>query len=356
MRKLLSILVLTSLIGMSSCSEDFEVAAPYKQITVVYGMLDISDTAHYIRIQKAFMDENKSAIDMSKVPDSSFYKQLNVRMVEYSGVTITNTFTLNKVDLNQEGYNKATSASSLSFFTSPNNGYKFKAPLKTNRTYQLLITNTATGKTDTSDKIEIVSNDTVSVSDGFFVNEFKNANLEVHFARTGVTSKLEYFVNTPKNSYTLEGVLRFHYVDKNIITNITTRKSVEYNYYSNGVNPSSSYTPSALNNSIYSFLLDAIGPAPANVERYMDSCDIIFYAGSKELANYNIVKANTSNGLTNDIIQPNYTNMISKDAFGIVGSKASRSYFNAGLSFGTLDSLKNLPVVRTLNIRGRSDD
>ncbi|MEZ5017178.1 MAG: hypothetical protein R2800_09010 [Flavipsychrobacter sp.] len=356
MKKLLSISILAGLIGMSSCSEDFEVAAPYRQITFAYGMLDKADTAHYIRIQKAFMDENKSAIDMSKVPDSSFYQQLNVRMLEYSGTTLTATYPLTKVDLNKEGYTKASSVNQQSFFTSPNNGYKFKADLKTDRSYRLLITNTVTGRTDSTDNIGIVSNDTNSVTAGFYVNEFNKAGLLVDFARTTVTSKLDYFVNTPANSYTLEGILRFHYEDRNILTNTKTRKTVDYAFATLNVNPSQAYTPSVLNNNIYSYLRDAIGVAPANVERYMDSCDIIFYAGSKELANYNTVMANTSNGLTNDIIQPNYTNMVSKDAFGIIGSKASRTYISAGLSFGTMDSLKNLPIVKPLNIRGRTDD
>lgn len=356
MKKLLSISVLAGLIGMSSCSEDFEVAAPYRQITFAYGMLDKSDTAHYIRIQKAFMDENKSAIDMSKVADSSFYSSLKVEMLEYTGNTLTATYPLTKVDMNQEGFVKASSVSQQSFFTSPNNGYKFKADLKTDRTYRLLITNTNTGRIDSTDNIGIVSNDTTAIASGFYVSEFDKAGLIVDFASTKVTSKLDYFVNTPANSYTLEGILRFHYEERNVVTNAKTRKSVDYAFTALNVSPGQPYTPSVLHNNIYSYLRDAIGVAPANVERYMDSCDIIFFAGSKELANYNLVTSNTSNGLTNDIIQPNYTNMISKDAFGIIGSKASRTYIGAGLSIGTIDSLKNLPLVKPLNIRGRTDD
>ncbi len=356
MKKLLSILVLAGVIGMSSCSEDFEVAAPYKNITVVYGMLDKGDTAHYIRIQKAFMDENKSAIDMSKVPDSSYYKSLVVKMVEYSNNTLTNTFDLTKVNLNTEGYIKQSSVKDQSFFTNPNNGYKFKADLKTDRTYRLLITNTETGRTDSSDIIGIVSNDTTSKTNGFFVNEFDNAGLNVNFARTSATSKLSYFIITPPNSYVIESVLRFHYVDKNILSNNTTRHTFDYKFDISNVSPGGTHKPEVLNNSIYAYLRDVMGPAPANTERYMDSLDIIFYAGSKELANYNSVTQNTSTGLTNDNIQPNYTNMISKEAFGVIGSKASRSYMNAGLNYATLDSLMKLDITAPLNIRGRSDD
>jgi hypothetical protein len=83
---LLSALGLASVIGVTSCSEDFKIAAPYKNIMVATGLLNMGDTAHYIRIQKAFMDENKSAIDMAKVSDSSFFAPgvLDVSIKEFN--------------------------------------------------------------------------------------------------------------------------------------------------------------------------------------------------------------------------------------------------------------------------------
>src|SRR5437764_4127391 len=56
------LLLLPVLCLLASCSEDFTVGAPYKAITVVYGIMDVGDTAHYIRIQKAYYDENMSAL------------------------------------------------------------------------------------------------------------------------------------------------------------------------------------------------------------------------------------------------------------------------------------------------------
>ena len=37
-----------------ACSEAFELNAPYKDIWVVYGVLNPGDTAQFIRISKAF--------------------------------------------------------------------------------------------------------------------------------------------------------------------------------------------------------------------------------------------------------------------------------------------------------------
>lgn len=114
--KISTILLLIVVIGFSACNDKLNIAAPYKNITVVYGLLNIADTAHYIRIQKAFMDENKSAIDMAKVADSSFYGALKVSVKEISAAgVLLNTIPLDKVDLLNEGYPKDQGA----FFQHP---------------------------------------------------------------------------------------------------------------------------------------------------------------------------------------------------------------------------------------------
>lgn len=356
MKKLIPALALLSTMGLYSCSEDFEVAAPYKQITVAYGVLDMADTAHYIRVQKAFMDEHKSAIDMSKEPDSSFYSQLDVKVVEYLGNNITNTITLQKVDLNNEGYYKQSSVKDQSFFTTPHYGYKFKHQLNPSRDYRFIITNPQTGKVDSSDRIGIVSNDTTDKTKGFDVNEFNYLNFTLNFSRTTQTAKTSFFVNTPTNGYILEGYIRFHYVEQNTVTNATERRSVDYNFSTLNTEPTSAYQPSVQNLSILAYLRAAMGVAPANTVRYMDSCDVYFYAGSKELYSYTFVTQSQGSSLTNDNIQPNYTNMLTEDALGVIGSRASRYYYNAAITEPTLDTLMNNEITRELNIRGRTTD
>ena len=85
MKKLFIPALLAASLGMQSCKDDFQVASPYKEIMMAYGMINATDTAHYIRIEKAFLDNNKSAIDMSQIADSSYFKNLTVVMKEYDG-------------------------------------------------------------------------------------------------------------------------------------------------------------------------------------------------------------------------------------------------------------------------------
>jgi hypothetical protein len=49
------VLLLLIPLAFTSCETDFELNAEWKDITIVYGILNQNDTAHYIRIQKAFL-------------------------------------------------------------------------------------------------------------------------------------------------------------------------------------------------------------------------------------------------------------------------------------------------------------
>jgi hypothetical protein len=72
------ILSLIAGIFLSSCSESFELNAAYKDIWVVYGVLDQRDTAQYVRVSLAFQVEG-DAIEYAAENDLSV-KGLSVRL------------------------------------------------------------------------------------------------------------------------------------------------------------------------------------------------------------------------------------------------------------------------------------
>ena len=68
--------------------------APYKEITVVYGLLNTADTVQWIRINKAFLGMG-NALVMAQQPDSINYPDiLDVKLQEYEGSTLRKTFSL----------------------------------------------------------------------------------------------------------------------------------------------------------------------------------------------------------------------------------------------------------------------
>ncbi len=106
----------------ASCNNDLELAAPWKDIPVVYGLINQQDTAHYIRVEKAFLDPQTDAFTLAQIADSLYYDQAEVQLVK---VTTGETYTLEMVDGNQEGYVRQTGI----FAQVPNYLYKIRADL-----------------------------------------------------------------------------------------------------------------------------------------------------------------------------------------------------------------------------------
>ncbi len=358
--------VITLALLFQSCDEDFKVTAPYKQVTVVYGILDMGDSAHYIRIQKAFLDENKSAIDMAQDPDSSFYDNLDVKILEFNNqkTQLLKTVSLYRVNLNNEGdtFKKEEPVTDQQFFTDPSYAYKFTnsdLPLNPNNWYQLLITNNTTGRTDSSEFIGIVSNSPDRAQQGLWVSEFTQGNsFAVSFSRTLPSNAFRLFVFMPKNGRIAEGFIRFRYVNKNILTGAQTDHFVNYLFdrEQSVTSAGESFRLEVPNSDIYSFLNASIGPPPSdNIERYIDSCDVFVYVASPEIHFFNQVNLGQTGGLTSDNIQPFYSNFKGDGVIGVVGSRAMRIYKNVPIDQVTLDSMKLNPATEPLRIRGRSD-
>ncbi|MBA3828490.1 MAG: hypothetical protein H0X33_06100 [Taibaiella sp.] len=340
---------MVAVLSFSSCSENFDVAAPYKNITVVYGLLDVNDTAHYVRIQKGFMDQTKSALTMAKVADSSFYPNLTVKVEEMSGSSIRNTYTLTRVDLTAEGYPK----DSGTFFTTPNYAYKFKAPLSPDFVYRLVITNPATGETDSADA-PVISNDPNAYS---LAGPFTTSNAYLDIEHTSPNSTTLLAAGTyPPNAYIVETQIKFHYYDSNLITGAETPKSAIFSFGEVSGAPGGSFVYKVKNVDIYSAMASAIGPpANSNIVRMLDSSELYIYSASQEFLNYLNISATQNSGLTGQEVKTAYTNIRGAN---VVGLFAGRSFIRdsiVGFSRQSVDSLRINPITAGLQIRGISN-
>ena len=120
MRKIFSGFILLFVIGLFSCSNDFDLTTGWEDVPVVYGILSLQDTAHYIRVEKAFLDPETDAVRMAAVSDSLYYENLRVQLI---GGNTGQVFEMERVDGNLEGYPKQDGT----FANSPNYLYKLKA-------------------------------------------------------------------------------------------------------------------------------------------------------------------------------------------------------------------------------------
>jgi hypothetical protein len=348
------VLVLSALIG---CSEKIKVAAPYKDITVIYGLLDQRDTAHYVRIQKAFLDNDKSAVNMAKVPDSSFYSNISVRVNRYKAFGLANTYIdsihLNRVDLNLEGYPKQPGI----FFQAPNYAYKFTDALDPRYFYRIVVTNLVTGARDSADapviddlnaavfNVPVLDDSSTNQSGLNFVMPKKFFEVTGAYYNPGGYNFFGQY--SPAGLSQL--IIRFNWWDTSAGTP-KTYHSTDYNagYYPMGQSAGFAYRID--NQQLVFALRDGMGPAPANTIRLLDRSDIFVYLSTPDYYTYYQVALTSGTGLTGSEIAPIYTN-VKGNALGLFTSRGSKSG-KITITTKTVDSLVHNPILSSTNLRG----
>ncbi len=129
---------LAAIMMFNSCSNDLDLVDTWKDIPIVYGLLNVNDTAQYIRVEKAFLDEETSALVIAQEPDSLYYDNISVELEEINeNGAVEFTFSMDLVDANLEGYQRPEGI----FAASPNYVYKTTEPLNPERRYNLVIIN-----------------------------------------------------------------------------------------------------------------------------------------------------------------------------------------------------------------------
>jgi hypothetical protein len=137
-------LLLLFIAALYSCNKDLNVNADWKDVTVVYCLLDQTDDTTFLKITKAFLGEG-DAMMFSKIPDSSNYPdKLEVRLDEYDDTTFQKSYPCDTITIHnkEKGDSVFYYPDQLMYFTA--------AQLNQNYTYKLFIRNKNTGKVITA--------------------------------------------------------------------------------------------------------------------------------------------------------------------------------------------------------------
>jgi len=89
--------VLSAVMLLFSCSTDIDLNANYKDITIVYGLLNKDADYQYIKIGKAFLGEI-AASEMAQVSDSFTYKKADVSVIKLKNGNYIKTIQFNYTD------------------------------------------------------------------------------------------------------------------------------------------------------------------------------------------------------------------------------------------------------------------
>ena len=79
-----TLLVLITLASLVSCDNDLDIIAEWKDIPVVYGILNAQDSVHYVKLNKTFLGQG-DVMSMAQEFDSLHYNQeeVGLRLIEY---------------------------------------------------------------------------------------------------------------------------------------------------------------------------------------------------------------------------------------------------------------------------------
>jgi len=311
-----------------SCDKEVQINDEYKDITIVYGLLNPNDSVSYLRIEKAFLSDG-DIFQAAQVADSNLFGyKLNVKIKSESENIVFDTITV---------YNKNEGV-----FYAPKMQVYYavtKDLLNTDDDYSLEIINPKTG--------EVVSSTTKLIN---------GTRISIQKPRPG--GKIEFNDNdvkyeSIKNARTYQVNIRFHYAEETVDQpDSRTYHFVDWvfptqqsQYLSGGEEMRTSYIGEQwftnLENNIPAYDSD-----PNNLKvRFYGDCETIISIADETFNTYLEINKPSASLV---IDRPEFTNL--ENGYGIFASRSSKSQDNAihERSITILKEMESLNFARSM--------
>lgn len=305
-----------------SCDNDLDLITDFKEVPVVYGLLDLNDTAQYIRVERAFADQGISANDIAQNPDSLYFDDITVKLFNLNS---NREFTLDRVDGNDEGLIREEGV----FAQAPNYLYKIITSdtlMREGDSVQLQISGVFTDRlvTSTADIFEkpfFVTPNTLGFE--------KNKKVAINWNTDDEAKIYSASFIFPVTEFNSNGGVEEKLLRWNVLNNSEdTRLEVE-------------------GASFFSFLQGALDADPS-ITRSLGLAQFELVTGNKALADY--IRVGQANlGITSSGEIPTFSNL--SEGLGLFGSKTVDLRVNIPYKQVTLDSLFDGSVTSNLNFQ-----
>lgn len=320
-----------------SCSTDFDLTSNWKDITIVYGLLDKDANYNYIRIEKAFLDPTTSALTIAQIPDSLYYDSLTVTLLEFNNGNLTNSSTLERINGDAIGLSKDSGI----FAATPNILFRTDFNLDYTKQYKINISK--------EDNLGLVTAETKIVND---LKVIKPVGTQKISFFPGSKYTIEW--KSAKNGKVYDMIFRFHYSEYLLNGTFVKDTVADWVLFRNKQSENSlggdDMNFSIISNDFYSYISTAIKDNQ-DVYRIAGKVDFLFSCGGEEFYNYYQVNL-AQTGITQGQVLPQYSNI--ENGLGIFSSRAFKNYMDVELEPKTKDSLACLNKTAHLNFL-RSD-
>lgn len=313
---------LLSVLFILSCDNELVLTEKGPTFPITYAIFDQGDTAHYVRLEKAFIDEKISAIELAKDPKNLYFDKVQVSLKSVANNTVYN---FAKVDGNLEGLKREPGA----FATLPNTLYKLKkADFNGINDFELKIV--------VEDSI-IFTGKTKIVQPAFLVKPSQNASIDFDDVLN-----IRYSWNPGLNSTNHSMVLKIKINESNNAEPYK-EKIITWNLFSNVTSERYEFS----GKEFYSLLANNLTASP-NIKRFFAGVDVVFTSGGQSLTDF-ITVGQANLGITSSGEVPVFTNLTR--GRGVVGSRAKIELKNLPVSRNTTDRLKNNELTKALNFQ-----
>jgi len=312
------------LLFISSCEKEFDPYDSYKDITIVYGLINPLDTIHYIRINRAFYAPESATI-VAQNPDSSNFpvEDIDVRIYEITPDGNSTQLVVGSTIMQ----NKDTTTGH--FYAPEQRVYYFKKKFHIqylDNTIKIEIEHKKTGK--------IVYAETPLVND--FDVTIPNPGMQVNFNPIPTTMRFEWVNAKHGKIYDAYYIIYYREGRNDEPSDKWKKDSIVWHVGSRTAqitgNEEVQIETVTFNSTLfYENVQKKVAYDPDVWRRPYVQAKISIWAGSEEMYHYNVI--NEHSGLLPDI--PEYTNMKTKlnsvelenEAFGIFTSRIRRDVY-----------------------------
>lgn len=345
-----TLIALSALAIFSSCDNDLDITAEWKDIPVVYGILNVEDTTHYIKLNRAFLGQG-NVYEMAQEFDSTNYNPsiMGLRLFELGA----NGSVVNSIEFQDtDEFDKPDG-----IFSSPSQiMYKSSSGLNAESEYVLEAYNKETDSIIAYSKYPVMMVKPLQI---IRPNSFTAMNIVPNM----FPPKVEW--NSVPGGQRYELRMRFNYIEIQIEDQTdTTHKYIDWNFSkanSLSLNGGESMSKNIDPEQFLSFIAANIDENP-NVYRQVKGVEaaggnsiqhscLEFYldVAGEDLSTY-IELAESSSSIVTE--RPEYTNILfgnDQDARGILSSRSSDEVVNVKISNASNDNISDNDLTKHLN-------
>lgn len=334
------------MLACTSCSNDFEVNADWEEFGIVYGLLDLSKTQQFVRVNKAFLDDIEPIQGATEIaaasPDSIYFSaNIPVWMDEYN----ENGNFVRKIDLTRVNSAEAGLGPKEEGIFNNNEYYAYTsdATIKTKHRYDLKVVtdkgNEMSASTSLADNFDLTL-PVASLSNPALSNEYEIAAFE----------QLSIAWQRSKNASIYDVVMRVNIQEFDTNELPTTNYDIFWpmasNIKDNQPESFSTLMHDFTYESFLTFLQNTLEPNPA-VFRKIEFLEYIVSAGTDELALFRDASLSSGSNLNAGQAKPIFSNI--ENGIGLFASVNKTSRRILRLSTNTKMDIACNPITADLN-------